>query len=106
MAPGDATYEHVTIRNDSDGPVTLSLRAAGTTNHLWNDLQMGVWQTGTAAPSPLPPLLWWTSGENALTTLASGASVRYTIELYLPGGAGNDDQGLTASIDFLWHAQG
>jgi hypothetical protein len=106
MAPGDATYEHVTLRNDSGGPVTLSLRAAGTTNHLWNDLQMGVWQTGAAAPSPLPPLLWWTSGDNQLTTLAAGASVSYTIELYLPGSAGNDDQGLTASIDFIWHAQG
>jgi hypothetical protein len=106
MAPGDATYEHVTIRNESGAPVTLSLRASGTTNHLWNDLQMGVWQTGAAAPSPVPPLLWWTGGENQLTTLAAGASVTYTIELYLPGTAGNDDQGLTASIDFIWHAQG
>ena len=106
MAPGDATYEHMTIRNDSGASFTLSLQASGTQNHLWNDLQMGVWEYGTAAPSVLPPLLGWTSQENQLTTLQAGQSITYVIELYLPSSAGNDDQGWAAVIDFNWHAQG
>jgi hypothetical protein len=105
MAPGDSTVEHVTVRNDTADPFTLSLQASGTPNHLWNDLQMGVWEQGTPAPSPLPALLLWTTQENQLATLAPGASITYVIELALPASAGNDDQGYAAVIDFLWHAQ-
>ena len=105
MAPGDSTYEHVTVRNDSGEPITLSLRAGGGTNHRWNVLQRGVWEQSTPAPSPLPALLWWTTQENQLTTLQPGESITFVIELALPASAGNDDQGLAASIDFHWHAQ-
>lgn len=105
QAPGDSTIEHVTIRNDSGEPFTLSLKASGTTNRLWNDLQMGVWEQGTPAPSPLPALLLWTAGYNNLTTLQPGQSITYVIELALPASAGNADQGLAAVIDFTWHAQ-
>jgi hypothetical protein len=105
MAPGDSTFEHVTIRNDADEPFTLSLEAGGTQNHLWNDLQMGVWQQATAAPSPLPPLLWWTTQEDDLATLAPGQSITFVIELSLASTAGNDDQGMAAVIDFTWHAR-
>lgn len=106
MAPGDSAFEEMTIRNESDVPFTLSLRASGTPNRLWDDLQMGVWEVGSAAPSPLPALLWWTAQENQLTTLQPGETVRYHIELALPPTAGNADQGYAASIDFHWHAQG
>lgn len=95
----------MTIRNDSGESVTLSLRASGSTNPLWNDLQMGVWEQGTPAPAPLPALLWWTLQENRLSTLPPGAKVTYVIELALPASAGNGDQGLAAVIDFHWHAQ-
>ena len=105
MAPGDSGSEVMTIHNDSGGPFTLSLRASGTTNTLWNDLQMGVWQTGTAAPSPLPALLWWTTGDNDLATLAAGQTIKYTIELYLPTTAGNAVQGMAATIDLTWKAR-
>lgn len=105
QAPGDSTTEHVTIRNDSDQPFRLSLQATGTTNQLWNDLQLGVWEQGTPAPSPLPALLWWTLQENQLATLQPGESIRLVIELALPASAGNDDQGLAAVIDFHWHAE-
>jgi hypothetical protein len=106
MAPGDSALERMTIRNDSDAPFTLSLRASGTTNRLWNDLQMGVWEAGTPAPSPLPALLWWTAQYNELTTLQPGETVVYQIELALPTSVGNEDQGYAATIDFNWHAQG
>jgi hypothetical protein len=106
MAPGDSAFELMTIKNESDVPFTLSLRASGTRNRLWDDLQMGVWEVGTPAPSPLPALLWWTAQENQLTTLQPGQSVRYHIELALPASAGNADQGYAAIIDFHWHAQG
>jgi hypothetical protein len=96
----------VTIRNESGAPFTLSLQAAGTTNQLWNDLQLGVWEQGTPAPSPLPALLWWTLQENQLATLQPGQTVKYVVELALPGSAGNGDQGLAAVIDLRWHAQG
>jgi hypothetical protein len=105
MAPGAAASELMTVRNDSGEPFTLSLQATGTTNRLWDDLQMGVWEQGTAAPSPLPQLLLWTTQPNPLTTLAPGASVTFEIELYLPPSAGNADQGLAATIAFVWHAQ-
>jgi hypothetical protein len=106
MAPGDSASEQMTIRNESDVPFTLSLRASGTRNRLWDDLQMGVWEVGTPAPTPLPALLWWTLQENQLTTLQPGQSVRFQIELALPASAGNADQGYGATIDFHWHAVG
>jgi hypothetical protein len=104
MAPGDSASEQVTVTNESDQAFTLSLKATGAQNRLWQDLQMGVWPVHTAAPSPLPALLLWTTQYNQLTTLQPGASITYEIELYLPPSAGNDDQGLTASIDFNWKA--
>jgi hypothetical protein len=106
MAPGDSAFEVMTIKNESDGPFTLSLRASGTPNKLWDDLQMGVWEVGSPAPSPLPALLWWTLQENQLTTLQPGQTVSFHIELALPATAGNGDQGFGATIDFNWHAQG
>jgi len=104
LAPGDSASEQMTITNTADQAYTLSLRAEGTQNQLWNDLEMGVWQVGTAAPSPLPALLLWTTQQNSLTTLQPGQSIKYEIELYLPTTAGNDDQGLAAVIDFHWQA--
>lgn len=106
MRPGDSTAELVTVTNTSDSTYTLSLRATGTQNHLWQDLRLGVWEHGTAAPSPLPPLLDWTTQYNALLTLAPGQAATFEIELFLPTSAGNDDQALTAQITFVWRASG
>lgn len=105
MAPGGSADEVVTVRNDSDQTFTLSLRAEGTTNQLWNDLRFGAWQAGTAAPAPLPPLLFWRGQDNDLGTLAPGQSVRYQLELYLPASASNADQGIRATIDLVWRAR-
>lgn len=104
MAPGDSASEHVTITNRSSQAFTLSLKATGPQNRLWQDLQMGVWPVHTAAPSPLPSLLLWTTQYNELTTLQPGRSITYEIELYLPTTAGNADQGLAATIAFNWKA--
>jgi hypothetical protein len=106
MAPGDSTFETMTIRNDSGAPFTLTLRASGTQNVLWNDLQMGVWEAGDPAPSPLPSLLSWTTQDNTLATLAAGQQLKLKIELYLPTTAGNGDQNKTAAIDLVWKARG
>ena len=106
MAPGGSTSEVLTIRNDSGAAFTLSVRASGTANQLWNDLELGVWETGSAAPAVLPELSAWTGQDNALGVLQAGQSVSYELELYLPASAGNADQGLTASIDFVWKAVG
>ncbi|HEX7083624.1 MAG TPA: hypothetical protein VF186_05885 [Gaiellaceae bacterium] len=106
MSPGGSASEVMTVRNETDAPFTLSLKAAGSSNQLWDDLRMGVWQAGTAAPSPLPPLGYWTTQFNDLTTLAAGQTIRYEIELLLPADAGNADQGLVASIDLVWKASG
>jgi hypothetical protein len=106
MAPGGSASEVMTISNETAEPFTLSMQAIGTQNRLWQDLRLGVWEVGTAAPSPLPPLLFWTNQPNSLATLQPGESIRYEIELFLPAATGNADQGLAASIDFVWHAQG
>jgi hypothetical protein len=106
MAPGGAVSEVLTLRNTTDAAFTLSLKATGTQNGLWNELRLGVWEDGTPAPSPLPSLLLWTTQFNALRTLQPGQSVSYRIVLYLPTTAGNATQGLQASVDFVWHAQG
>ena len=98
--------EVMTVRNDTAEPFTLSFRADGTQGSLWNDLRMGVWEVGTGAPVPLPPLLFWTTQANALATLQPGESIRYEIELFLPAATGNADQGLAATIDLVWTAQG
>jgi hypothetical protein len=106
MAPGDSAVQHVTITNTSDSAYTLALKAAGTQNRLWQDLQLGVWQQSTAPPSPLPPLAYWTTQFNDLVTLRAGESIRLVLELYLPTSAGNEDQGLVAQINLIWHASG
>ncbi len=105
MAPGGSASEVMTVTNDTPEPFDLSLRADGTVNALWHALQMGVWETGTAAPTPFPALLFWTTQPNALGTLQPGESVRYQIELYLPTTASNALQGMTATIDLIWRAQ-
>lgn len=104
MEPGQSGSETMTVRDDAGVPVTLSLRAAGDENRLWQDLRLGVWQAGTPAPDPLPALLWWTTQDNTLTTLQPAESVSYEVELYLPPSAGNEDQGKTALIDLTWSA--
>lgn len=105
MAPGGSASETVIVRNDSGQAFTLSLRAAGTTNQLWNDLRFGVWQDGTAAPAPLPPLTFWLGHDSDLGMLQPGESIRFELELYLPTSASNTDQGLRADIDLIWRAQ-
>lgn len=103
--PGDAGYEHVTITNTSSSRYVLSLQAAGTTrNSLWNDLQLGIWRTGSAPPDPLPPLNFWTTQYTPLATLSPGRRVKLTIELHLPPTAGNADQHLSAVVEFQWRA--
>jgi len=102
--PGDGTYEQMTITNTTGVPYILSLKATGQPNQLWQDLEMGVWEKGTPAPTPLPPLHFWTDQYTKLVTLAPGQVVHYTIELYLPTIAGNSDQRLAAVIDFNWRA--
>ena len=105
MAPGGSASEVMTIKNESDTAYKLYLRATGTQNRLWNDLELGVWKTATAAPNPLPPLLNWTSQDNDLgITLQPGDTVKLTLELFLKSTAGNADQNLTATIDFVWKA--
>lgn len=106
MTPGGSASEVMTIRNDTSQAFTVSLQAAGTRNAFWNDLQLGVWQDGTAAPNPLPPLLQWTTQANDLGSgpLQPGQTIRYKIELYLPTTAGNADQNKTAVIDLIWRA--
>jgi hypothetical protein len=106
MAPGGSTSEVLAIRNDSDAAFTLSLQVSGTPNQLWNDLELGVWEAGSAAPAVLPGLLTWTGQDNDLVVLQAGQSVSYELELYLPASAGNTDQGLAASIDLVWTAAG
>jgi hypothetical protein len=104
MAPGGAADEVLTIRNDSGGPFTLSLRAAGTETPFWQVLRLGVWQVGTAPPDPLPPLSWWSAQASTLVTLQPGQSIRYRIRLSLPPTAGNDTQNKQAVVDFVWRA--
>jgi hypothetical protein len=102
--PGDGTFERMTITNTTSVPYVLSLRATGTENRLWQDLEMGVWVRGGAAPSPLPPLHFWTAQYNEIQVLKPGEVVQYLVELYLPLSAGNADQKLPAIIDFNWRA--
>jgi hypothetical protein len=100
--PGDEVHEVLKITNVSGAPYTLALKVEGTQNQLWNDLQMGVWEAGTPAPNPLPPLLFWTTQYNDLVTLNPGQSIRYRIQLYLPVASGNADMNKAAVMDFKW----
>jgi hypothetical protein len=106
MAPGGSASEILTISNETSEPFTLSLQATGVQNGLWPDLRLGVWEAGTAAPVPLPPLLFWANHPSTLATLQPGESIRYEIELFLPAATGTADQGLATTIDFVWRAQG
>lgn len=102
--PGDGTFERMTITNTTNVKYVLSLEATGTPNRLWQDLEMGIWERGNPAPTPLPPLHFWTDQYNQLITLDPGQVVHYVIELYLPLTAGNADQHLAAVLDFNWRA--
>lgn len=101
-APGSAVHEVLTITNTSDAPYRLALKVSGAENQLWHDLELGVWEDGTPTPNPLPPLLFWATQYNDLTTLNPGESIAYRIELFLPEEAGNGDESLTAIIGFSW----
>jgi hypothetical protein len=102
--PGDGTFEKMKITNTTSVPYILSLQATGTPNRLWQDLEMGIWIEGQPAPSPLPPLRFWTAQYNNVQVLQPGEVVHYLIELYLPLSAGNADQHLPAVVDFNWRA--
>jgi hypothetical protein len=106
MAPGGATSEILTVTNTTGAGYTLALKATGTHNALWDELELGVWEQGDPPPSPLPALVYWTTGFHDLRTLAPGQSVTYVVQLHLPTSAGNDVQNLTAVIDFNWRATG
>jgi hypothetical protein len=108
-APGDSISEVMTITNTSDTPYTVSLKAEGANNnHLWQDLQMAVWNTTGSPPPVFPSLVSWMSGFHSgfIPILNPGDVVSVQIELYLPTTAGNADQGKTAVIALHWHAQG
>ena len=105
--PGDSASGVMTITNTSSSVYTLSLKAEGANNnHLWSDLEMGVYPQFTPPPSPLPPLAYWMAQFNDLTILNPGQTVAYVIVLYLPTTAGNQDMGLSAAITFRWRALG
>lgn len=104
QAPGDGAVERLTIKNTSSIGYTLSLEVTGTRSPLWDDLELGVWRDGSPAPTPLPPLRFWTTQFTQLVTLAPNQVVHYTIELYLPSTAGNDMQHESAVVDFNWRA--
>ncbi len=106
-APGSSVSEVMTITNTSSSVYTVSLKAEGANdNHLWNDLEMGVYPEFTPPPSPLPPLAYWIAQFNDLTTLNPGQTIAYVIVLYLPTTAGNQDMGKSAAITFHWRALG
>ena len=97
----------MTITNTTGASYTLAFRAVGpNNNHLWQDLEMDVFDPLAGPVFPMPPLHTWLGAFHNLTTLAAGATIQYQIELYLPTTAGNPDQGKTATISFQWHAQG
>jgi hypothetical protein len=105
--PGDSVSEVMTITNTSDTTYTLGFRALGANdNHLWQDLEMDVFDPSLGPASPLPPLQSWLGGFHALTTLAPGQTVQYGIEIYLPTTAGNADQNKSAVVTFDWQAVG
>jgi hypothetical protein len=106
-APGSSVSEVMTITNTSSSVYTVSLKAEGANNnHLWSDLEMGVYPEFTPPPSPLPPLAYWIAQFNDLTTLNPGQTIAYVIVLYLPTTAGNQDMGKSAAITFHWRATG
>lgn len=94
------------IENTSSSAYDLAVQVAGTPSAFWNDLRLGIWPEGTAAPSPLPPLMWWTGQWNTLGTLQPGQVVTYDVQLFLPTSAGNSAQQQSAVFDLVWHAQG
>ena len=60
----------------------------------------------TPHAAPLPPLLYWTTQFNVLTTMNPGDTISYVIELQLPLSAGTVDQNRAALVDFTWRARG
>lgn len=105
-SPGSSAQETMTVQNTSGSPYTLSFEATGTSsNHLWQDLQMAVYDTSGGTPTPpYPALTSWLGSFQTLTTLNPGQTVQYVIVLYLPTTAGNADQGMSAVIGFDWRA--
>jgi hypothetical protein len=98
----------MTITNTTGAPYDLSIEATGpNNNHIWQDLQMDVYDASGPAPTPpLPQLSNWLNTFHVLTTLAPGQTVQYVVELFLPTTAGNADMGKSAVIAFTWDAQG
>jgi hypothetical protein len=97
----------MTITNTTGAPYTLSFKATGpNNNHIWQDLQMDVFNPIVGPAFPMPSLQSWLGSFHSLGTLNAGQSVQWEIELYLPTTAGNADQGKTAVVAFTWSATG
>jgi hypothetical protein len=106
-APGDSVSEVMTITNTTGAPYQLKFRAVGANNnHLWQDLELDVFDPLLGPSVPLPPLQFWLGSFHTLTTLAPGQTVQYEIEMYLPTTSGNADQGKSAVVTFDWEATG
>ena len=97
----------MTIRNETAQPFTLSLQGDRDAEpRSGTSCGSASGRTGRRRRRRCPRCSSGRTQSNALTTLQPGESISYAIELYLPTTAGNDDQGLAAAIDFVWHAQG
>lgn len=106
-APGDSVSGIWTITNTTGAPYQLSVKATtSSSNHLKQDLRMGIWDITGPPPGTLPLLTDWLPAFNALTTLNPGQSVQLEVQLFLPTTAGNADQGNSVVIALLWQAQG
>lgn len=104
MAPGQSASGFVVIGNAGTVRFDYSLRSDGTASKLWNALQLTV--VDVASGRVIVDHAPLTSTPTAIGSLAPGATQKLLVRLELPSWYGNDYQGQSARIDFVWHATG
>ncbi|MCW2723352.1 MAG: hypothetical protein JWN35_273 [Frankiales bacterium] len=104
LAPGSRISGSVLIGNAGTVPFTYGLRSEGASNDLWAALRLTVIdaRTGRVLLDHTPLAAATTS----LGTLNPGEQRPFLVALELPARYGNELQGQSARVDFVWHAEG
>jgi hypothetical protein len=104
LAPGSRIAGSVLIGNAGTVRFVYGLRSEGARNDLWTALQLTVVDAATGRVvldhAPL------SSSTTTFGVLDPGEQRRFLVALELPAWYGNELQGQSARVDFVWRADG
>jgi spore coat-associated protein N len=102
LKPGDTVAGEVTITNSGSLPAVFSLSETADNGFVTeSNLQMRISEVGGGQ---VFAGTFGTAGVQPLGTFAAGEARTYRFSVVLDAGAGNAEQGRTATADYVWDA--